>query len=208
MFAWMFNDGSARPTGNWVLSVLGCAARSPSKGFALAPRAVETGPQLDKARNLLLKAFLESDYPYLLFCDTDIVFSEWEVKLLLDAQEPIAGALYYTAASTEQPSPTALVEEDGNYVPLTLPEPPQGEDEMAEFIAAAAAPIEVAAVGMGLTLISRECAEAVSAYHDRPFEYANGNSEDLTFCLRAAMCGFRSVVVPLARVGHVKAQVL
>jgi hypothetical protein len=232
--AWMYNEQGARPAGAWVNSLLSLAARSQEFGLNIRPRACETGPQLDKARNMLLQAFLRTEDDYLLFSDTDVLFEPGDVRALLEADAPIAGALYFTAATGGSPTPVPLVGEPGDdgetrYVPMLLPEPPEDllptfepnpddpdsvaeaaerDQAMAAWAVAAAQPTPVAGVGMGLTLIKREVAAEMAEAHPRPFEYANGLSEDLTFCLRAADLGFQTVCVLKARAGHVKATIL
>lgn len=198
----------------WVRSLLATAARSSEFGYAVRPRDCESGPDIAKARNLLLSSFLETEDEYLLFTDTDIAFAPQDIAMLIAADAPIAGALYFTAATGTEPWPVALVEgEEGNYVPITLPVPPDDfdeadQDKLEAWMAELALPRPVAGVGMGLTLIKREVAERVAEKWERPFEYADGNSEDLTFCLRAGELGLDTVVVLSARVGHMKVTML
>lgn len=188
----------------WMMSVLGLIARSPGK-YQIRPAGVQSGPLLSRARNLLVQSFLETDDEYLLFTDTDMVFKFEDVNLLVEADAPIAGALYYSVAAGVDDGPwcTALVvseEDPEQYVPLKLPEP-DADDYPTE-------PIQVAAVGMGLTLIKREVIEALTPIKRLwPFAETHeerGYGEDLTFCLRAAEYDYPSVVVPKARVGHIK----
>ena len=188
----------------WMMSVLSLIARSPGV-FAIRPAGVHTGPLLSRARNTLVEAFLQSSDDYLLFTDTDMVFTFEDVKTLVETDAPIAGALYYSAATgIADPWCTALVPSDDDedtFVPLVVPEPDAATN-------APAGPIEVACVGMGLTLIRREVVEALAPVR-RLWPFAEtveerGYGEDLTFCLRAAEEGFKTVVVPAARVGHIK----
>lgn len=228
--AWMYNENGARPTGAWVQSLLACAARSAALGFQVRPRSCETGPQLCKARNLLVRSFLEqTEDDYLLFSDTDIAFAPEDVKALLEADAPIAGALYFTAATGMEPWPTALEWEvveaesteeaednaaipEPSLVPITLPEPPEdvlaAHEGLNQWVESALQPRRVDAVGAGLMLIRRDVVASVAETYPRPFEYWESRGEDATFCLRAAELGFETVLVPKARVGHVKAQVL
>ena len=214
----------------WHRSILACAVRSQEFGYVIRPRDVESGPDLAKARNMLLKSFLDTEDQYLLFVDTDIAFAPQDVAMLLAADAPIAGALYFTAALGMEPWPVAMVErledasgeaEDGadkapgpsrtDYVPITLPTPPddlEAEGATEEWLATLSMPIPVAGVGMGLTLIKREVAQRVAANFEFPFEYADGRSEDLTFCLRAGELNYQTVVMPAARVGHLKVTML
>lgn len=207
----------------WHRSILAVAARSPQFGFQVRPRDCESGPFLSRARNLLLKSFLETEDEYLLFTDTDIAFAPQDVAMLLAADAAIAGALYFSAALGVEPWPTALVEESPDpeaeaspkprYVPVTLPKPPedfdQDDSEQVEaWLGTLALPIPVAGVGMGLTLIKREVAVRMAANFEHPFEYEGDRGEDLVFCLRAAELGYETIVMPAARVGHMKVTML
>ena len=205
-------------------------------GFREVP--IEAGPFVSRARNLIVERFLSTEDEYLLFTDTDVVFHPEDLDLLLAADASIAGALYFNAATGMAPWCTALVPEmqttgdeevpTGDYVPLELPilpEPPvpPGEDAGEGAVQAYAdlvatyqglldgpdyQPRVVSGVGMGLTLIKRQVVEAVRSTYKRPFEFVDDMGEDLVFCLRAAEMGFETVVVPHARVGHVKRTVL
>ena len=228
----------------WHRALLRTAVQSQQFGFMVRPRDVEAGPNLAPARNMLLKSFLETEDEYFLMVDTDIAFAPQDVAMLLAADAAIAGALYFTAALGSEPWPTALVEgdqetdsvgESPNYVPVTLPTPPEdlklpgdpdtgmafdqspeaaaklqqeNQARTEQWLATLALPIPVAGVGFGLMLIKREVVEKMFEWYPRPVEYADGNGEDLTFCLRAAELGFETVVVPAARVGHLKTVML
>lgn len=212
---YMYNDNAARPTGSWVRSLLALAARSSEFNLAVRPRECESGPFLSRARNILLKSFLETGDDYLLYSDTDIAFAPQDVAMLIAADAPIAGALCFSAALGTDPWPVALVEgdpeEDGTskFVPVTLPRPPEDfdeadQDQLQAWMVTLSIPIPVASPGMGLTLIRREVAEKMAAEHEHPFEYEGDRGEDLVFCLRAAALGYSSIVMPAARVGHLK----
>lgn len=210
-------------SGFWHQSVLKLL-QGLSGRYALRPIPIECGPALAQGRNAVVESFLRTEDEYLLFTDTDMMFEARDVDLLLAADAPIAGALYYNAATGELPAATALVEgDDGAYAPLSLPElpgpPEQGEDESDEdFTTRAGAwvseqieagkPRTVAGVGLGLTLIRRQVVEDVRKVYAKAFEFEGDNGEDLTFCLRAAEMGHRTVVVPGARIGHLKVGVL
>lgn len=210
----------------WHRSMMATAARSSEYGFLLRPKDVESGPFLTPGRNAVVKSFLENEDPYLLFTDTDIAFAPQDVAMLLATKAAIAGALYFTAALGQEPWPTALVESDQHvpaepgeepgpvqYVPVTLPVPPDDFDEessesLEKWMAVLAAPIPVAGVGCGLTLYRRDAVQAVADKYEFPFEYRGNDGEDLVFCLRAAELGFETVLVPSARVGHLKTGML
>jgi hypothetical protein len=162
-----------------------------------------SGPVIVKARNELVYHFLtkEEDAEYLLFADTDMVFNDEILDLLLKADKDIASALYYAPyPGVNDMNPVALVlDEKGKFAPLEL-----AEDIDPEL------PVEVQGVGMGFCLIKRTVLEKMAANPDLAWPFAeeiiNGQwcGEDLTFCLRASEHGFKTYVIPAARAGHRK----
>ncbi len=221
--------GQAGVAGLWHQSIVNLLAAGAGWHWGFRPIPVETGPFLSKARNMIVSSYLKNDDQYLLFTDTDCVFTPQDVKLLMEADTAIAGATYYTAAAGSEPWVTALVEgDDGAYAPLTLPELPtvpdtsayeDTEEDHARFARDLEAyqaayldpqfdPRPVVAVGMGLTLMRRDVVEAMAGAHEYPFEYIGNLGEDVVFCLRAKELGFEPMLVPRARIGHLKGVVL
>jgi len=116
------------------------------------------------------------------------------------------------------------------YVSVTLPTPPEDllptyevtedmstedkveadrrQEAMGAWAATLATPIPVAGVGFGLALVQREVARNMAENFEWPFEAVQDRREDLTFCLRAAELGFETVVVPAARVGHMRQEMI
>lgn len=215
----------------FLRSVLAVAARSRDFGFMVRPRDVEVTVERPRAYNLLLKSFLDTGDDYLLVAGTDIAFAPQDVAMLIAADAAIAGALYFTAATGQESWPTAWVEgDDEAYAPVALPTPPEdltrpdpaafaADDDgaaayqaadaeyqgvLAEWANTLAQPIPVDGVGFGLTLIRRDVAADMVADFVFPFEAVQDRREDLTFCLRAATLGYQTVVVPAARVGHMR----
>lgn len=203
-------------------SLLRTLSQAPQFGFAARLRDCEHDGNLARAKNLLLKSFLETEDDYLLFTGTNIAFSPQDVAMLIAADAPIAGALYFTAATGTESWPVAWQEaeaveaEDGDgkspgpsFVPLTLPTPPEDFDEtdqeqLESWMATLSLPIPVVGVGFGLSLLLRSTAEQMVADYQWPFEVVQDQDEDLTFCLRAAKLGLQTVVMPAARVGNLR----
>lgn len=176
-----------------------------------------------RAKNLILERFLGTGDEYLLLTDPSIAFAPQDVAMLIAADSPIAGALYFTAATgAAEPWPVAWVEEDSTdpesedpvqYGAMPLPTPPDDFDEndenqVAEWLTKLSVPIPVAGVGSGLCLIRRSAAEQVAGDFKWPFEVVQNRDEDLTFCLRAASLGLQTVVMPAARVGNLRVAML
>jgi hypothetical protein len=233
-YAWSEKRGVS---GFWHKSVVRLLAGFSGKA-RFTELSVESGPFLSRARNTIVKAFLESEADYLLMTDTDAVFSPEDVSALIEADKPIAGALVYTAV-TGSPVYAAIMlrnEETGKYefAPSDFieelpapPETPEGMMELPESEQRAALenfneeltiwrevermtlqPRRVGALGCTLTLYRRDVVEAVQKVYEHPFEYLGEQGEDITFCDRAADEGFETWVVPEARIGHAVAVVL
>jgi hypothetical protein len=203
--------------GQWHQSVLKLLVSANGSGYGFREVPVETGPFLSKARNLILQRSLEYGDDYVLMSDTDTVFQPEDVGLLLDADAAIAGALYYAAASDQTSWATALVEGEGGQLdPLVLPELPEPPDEddaeaQARYVAEyteATKVRPVTAVGCGLMLIKAEVVQVMLEQFEHPFEYVGDVGEDIIFCRRAAELGYETVVVPRARIGHLKRGVI
>lgn len=189
----------------WAFSLMRLIARSADR-LQIRPLGVQCGPLLSRGRNLVLENFLQTEDEYLLFTDTDMVFTAEDVALLFESDAAIAGALYFSAAPGVDPFPVALREdpnEPGTYRPIEVP---SEEGEFLEW--SQADPFPVDSVGMGLTLIRRDVIEALAPIK-RLWPFAetdedHGYGEDLTFCMRAKEKGFETILVPRARAGHIK----
>lgn len=198
-------------TAAWHRSILHVAAQSQQFGYLVRPRDCEATPErLARARNLLLKNFLETEDEYLLFTDTNIAFAPQDVAMLLATDAAIAGALYFSAALGQDAQPQAWVEDDdGAYAPVVLPTAPEDfneedQEQLETWLATLSLPIPVAGVGFGLCLIKRDVAAELAESYAYPFEAIEDRDADLTFCLRAGEYGHQAVVMPAARVGNMQ----
>lgn len=184
-------------------SLLECIARSSGK-FGIRPIAIETGPLLSRARNSLLKTFLETEDEYFLWVDTDIVFGIDDLEALLALDKAIAGSVYFTLDQAGAPVCAHLDElpdKPGQYEAVDMGRLYDAEGKPMD-------PFAISGLGMGFTLVRRDVIEALAPIK-RLFPFAerdtdHGYGEDLTFCLRAAEKGFETWVVPASKVGHIK----
>ena len=172
--------------------------------------ALEWGPNISTARNKIAEDFLTRPTPWLLMCDTDMVFGADHLDRLIDAadpvERPIVGALCYSPiAGGGGPYPTMyqMVEKEPGRIgfvrPSTVP-----ENEL----------VPVSATGTGFLLIHRSVLEKIrdeGKNVSAPWfqEMAVGEpmalmGEDMTFCLRAGALGFPTYVHTGIQVGHMK----
>jgi len=171
-----------------------------------------SGPNISTARNKITDEFLRCQRaPWLLMCDTDMVFAADAVDRLIaaadPARRPLLGALCFSpAAGDVRPTMYELVERDG--VPAFTHLTTWPED----------ACVQVTATGTGFLLMHRGALERVAAHSNdiaAPWFRETPVSaplslmgEDMTFCLRAAAAGIPVHVHTGVQVGHMKPQML
>lgn len=171
---------------------------------------LEWGPNISTARNKISADFLTRPTPWLLMCDTDMVFAGDALDRLIAAADPVkrpivGGLCYSPIAGSETPYPTMyeLVEKGPGRIGFVRPETVP-DDQL----------VRVSATGTGFLLIHRTALEKirdVSKDIAAPWfrETSAGEpmalmGEDLTFCLRAGAAGIPVHVHTGVQVGHMK----
>ena len=175
--------------------------------------ALESGPNISTARNLVAADFLANQRaPWLLMCDTDMAFAADALDRLIAAAHPtlrpIVGALCYSPMNGEvHPTMYELVPKGEGYGfvrPQTVP-----DDQL----------VRLSATGTGFLLMHRSALEKVRATSGDqaapwfreaavPGEAMALMGEDLTFCLRAGAADVPIHVHTGVQVGHVKSTML
>lgn len=205
---------------DWYESILHLVANTSGR-LRTRPVGIATGPLLSRARNELLNMFLQKDDEYLLFTDTDIVFTYRDLYTLLDFMEShpeagLAGAVYFALGPENERTVVALDELEGS--PGVYEDVDIGRlaEELPDGSYDPRPPFPVSGLGLGFTLIRRNVVEDLANVKGgikRLWPFAEqgedeGYGEDLTFCLRAAELGYKSYLVPAVKVGHIKEIVL
>lgn len=171
--------------------------------------ALEWGPNISTARNRIADDFLTRPTPWLLMCDTDMVFAGDALDRLIavadPADRPVMGALCYSPVAGGGPYPTMyeLVEKGPGRIGFVRPETVP-DDQV----------VRVSATGTGFLLIHRSVLEKVREtsgdvsapwFRESPAgEPLSLMGEDLTFCLRAGAAGFPVHVHTGVQAGHMK----
>jgi len=152
------------------------------------------GLPYDAARNQGLKWALDGQFGYLYFLDSDTLPPVDIVPKLIATGRDFIGGLYHQRGGAFLPVPGNLVKnEKGEWEKGGLPPHQPGEIIPVDFL------------GMGSTLISRRCLQAVLDHFPRPFAWGKdiapvpdehgghlpGVSEDYMFCIRAKALGFQ-----------------
>ncbi len=148
-------------------------------------------------RNDLLKYFLNTKFPYLMFLDNDAVVRPDTMALLIEEMKggPAIGVLGVKAYYEDRPNVfwsrggANLNPETGKFIGLGQKEEDHGQYTQME---------EVDSVPGGFTFLKREVAEKVPVMDERYFIYY----EDSDWCLRVKKAGFRILTSASASVYH------
>lgn len=171
--------------------------------------ALESGPNISTARNLVCREFLEKNLAEWLFmADTDMVFEPDTVERLAAAGQPVVGGLCWSLAQGQRyPTMYELAEaSDGGLAFRRYKTWPED------------AVMRVSATGAACLLIHRDALLAVEKASKDPAapwfrESAVGGElslmgEDMTFCLRCAAAGIPVHVHTGVKAGHMKTTML
>ena len=160
-------------TGTYVRSALALALAAQAQGVAIDFAFILHQPSINRARNMLLHIFLNSDFTHMLFVDSDIDFAADDVFSLVRtmAQRPdcavIGGPVprrminWATVARAAEmglgrSNPAELAKYTGDFT-LTLLHPEQSFS-LNE-------PVELSRLGTGLMLIRRDVVEVLRDRH-------------------------------------------
>jgi GT2 family glycosyltransferase len=145
------------------------------------------------------RIFDTCDTDYLLFVDSDMVFSPQGINDLLKHKKDIIGGLYFHRNAPHLPLAGHRTETGGTKFISEIP------DEV----------FEVDSIGTGFLLISRNVMDEmkIEAGKDKPFDLRrlpNGTElgEDMAFCLRAKEKGFSIWCDPNIAIGHITKQTI
>lgn len=142
------------------------------------------------ARNEIMKKFLDTDFNYLLFIDSDMIWEPDSLERLYALiQHPlvdIATGIYFTKGEPHLPVIKKLDLDAGCY---------------NIYISWGNQPFEIDGAGMGFMLIKRKVIETMKP----PYcTWDGGFAEDLNFCLKVKKdCGFKIWAEPLVKLGHI-----
>ncbi len=172
---------------------------------------LHSGPNISTARNKLVDDFLSRQRaPWLLMCDTDMVFAPDALTRLIAAASagdaPVVGALCFSqndGAADPYPVMYELVREPGK--PLAFARLASWPEDSL---------VRVSATGAAFLLCHRDALDAIRASTDPAAPWFRETAipgaplalmgEDMTFCLRAGAAGVPVHVHTGVQVGHIK----
>lgn len=164
---------------------------------------VQSGTNVQVARNEMTRWFLQSDREWMWFLDADMVFDGDIPGKLIAHDKPIVSALYLGQGVGGDPFVVGhRYSTDGSLLSYLK------RDDLDGLT-------EVAGVGMGCCMIRRDVLEAMGENgHPHQWPFAMGGlqnsylGEDVGFCVRAGSMGYKSYIDGDAFVGHVKSFIL
>ena len=146
------------------------------------------------------------DYDYLMWLDSDIIFTPQQFQRLLNHNNDIVSGLYFMEGggyfATVKDWDEEYFKKNGSFQFLTAKDI-EGKGEL----------IEVSYTGMGFMLVKNRVFESLTYPWFRPIEKRIGDSldftmEDVGFCLRAKEHGYKILIDPQVILGHEKKLVI
>ena len=156
--------------------------------------AFQMGSLIYTSRNTLAAMAVEKGMDYVLWLDSDMVFSPDILKNLLEDREKgdIITGIYYRRVQPFKPVLFSKLKIDENGCDWT------GYDNYPED-----GIFEIEGCGFGCVLTPVQVLLDVMAKFGDAFAPIGGVGEDLSFCWRARECGYKIVADPKIQCGHV-----
>ena len=171
-----------------VISLL----RTVKKG-AVDPMIVE-GSLVYDARDTIANFAVENDYDYVLYADSDMIFSAEDLNALIKHDADIVSGLYVTRqGENRNVSYTKIITRRR----LPYRSPKLIHDTRTSGYGS------VAACGFGFCLIKTSVMKSMLKHYKSLFEPKWGVGEDIAFCIRAKKCGYKVMIDRDVKLGHI-----
>ena len=147
------------------------------------------------ARNKLAQQAIDENADFILWFDSDMVFSE---SLMQDMFRSIEGRDFVTAVCHRRRPPFSPC------IYKTIRMGIAGDNISEEYIDYPTdAPFEIDACGFGAVLMRVDMLKTVLHKDNALFNPLSGYGEDISFCIRAKRAGYKLFCDPKVQVGHV-----
>lgn len=157
--------------------------------------AMQMGSLIYTSRNNLATMAIQSNYDYVFWMDSDMVFPQDALIRLMDTLKKndldIISGLYFRRVPPYSPTLFDKLEMRGNIC------------SWSEFKEIPEGLFEIGGCGFGCVLMSTEVFLSVQAKHGNMFAPIANNGEDIAFCWRARDCGYKIWCDPSVICGHV-----
>lgn len=153
-----------------------------------------SGSLVYDSRDEIARFAVDNDYDYVLYVDSDMVFSSDDLNRLLSHDENICSGLYVTRHGENKNVCYSKVITRRRF-PFRSPR------LIHDTMIAGYGTVE--AVGFGFCLIKTSVLKSMFKRYKSLFEPFKGVGEDIAFCLRARQCGYKIFVDRDVKLGHI-----
>lgn len=171
---------------------VGSLLMTAQKGY-IEPLLAE-GSLIYDSRDYIAHFAVENDYDYVLYADSDMIFTREDVERLLAHKVGICSGLYVTRRGENKNVAYTKVIKRRRF-PYRAPKL-INDTETSGFG-------HISACGFGFVLIKTSVLKTMFKYYKSLFEPFKGVGEDIAFCLRARRCGFYTFVDRDVKIGHI-----
>ena len=155
---------------------------------------IVTGSLIYDSRDQIATYAVNEGYDYVLYADSDMVFSAGDLKMLLAHNTDIVSGLYVTRKGEKK---NVAYTEVHKRVNEPFKAPVLVHDTLDTGYG------KIAAVGFGFCLIRTEVLKTMFNKYKSLFEPKWGFGEDIAFCVRARKCGYEIWLDRDVKLGHV-----
>ena len=155
---------------------------------------IVSGSLVYDARDAIAHYAVENDYDYVLYVDSDMVFSAEDLKRLLAHQVGICSGLYVTRQGERKNVAYKKIITRRRF---PYRQPKLITDDRSSGFG------PVSACGFGFCLIKVSVIKCMLKYYRSLFEPKWGIGEDIAFCIRARRLGYKTFVDRYVKLGHV-----
>lgn len=155
---------------------------------------IVSGSLVYDARDAIAMYAVEHDYDYILYADSDMVFSADDLRQLLAHNVGICSGLYVTRDGRKENVVYKKIITRRRF-PYRKPKL-IADNETSGFAS-------VSACGFGFCLIKVSVVKCMLKYYKSLFEPKWGVGEDIAFCIRARRLGYKTFVDRDVKLGHI-----
>lgn len=158
---------------------------------AVEPMLVD-GSLIYDSRDAIARYAMENGYDYVLFADSDMIFSNHDLEALLGHNTNIVSGLYCTRRGEKlNVAYKEVITRKKDRMPKLI------HDTKTEGYG------ETIACGFGFCLIKIEVIKTMFEKYKSLFEPKWGVGEDIAFCIRARKCGYKIMLDRNIKLGHI-----
>lgn len=163
------------------------------KKGAVEPLLVE-GSLVYDSRDQIATFAVNNGYDYVLYADSDMIFSADDLNKLIAHDADIVSGLYVTRHGEQKNVAYKKI--------ITRRRFPYRQPELINDTLTSGYS-EIAAVGFGFVLIKTSAIKSMLKRYKSLFEPRWGVGEDIAFCLRAKKCGYKIYIDRDVKLGHI-----